>query len=86
MSGIFLWSSYFFSHLFVLAFFLGKQSGSAEIDTGISPAVKDSTKISMTKNGFNGRVETTLTAEKGACFKRNMTDVWKKFGFFKQKV
>ena len=40
----------------------------------------------MTKNVFDGRVETTLTAEKGACFKRNATDVRKKFGFFKQQA
>ena len=40
----------------------------------------------MTKNVFDGRVEATLTAEKGACFKRNTTDVWKKFGFFKQQA
>ena len=40
----------------------------------------------MTKNVFDGRVETTLTAEKGACFKTNTTDVCKNFGFFKQQV
>ena len=31
-------------------------------------------------------VETTLTAKKGACFKRSATDVCKNFGFFKQQV
>ena len=41
--------------------------------------VKESTKILMTKNVFDGRVETTLTAEKGACFKRNTGSLEKKF-------
>ena len=40
----------------------------------------------MIKNVFDGRVETTLTAEKGACFKTNTTDVCKNFGFFKQQA
>ena len=48
--------------------------------------VKDSTKILMTKNVFDGRVETTLTAEKGACFKRNTGSLEKNFSFFKQQT
>ena len=51
------------------------------MDIGVSQAVRDSSKISMTKNLFKGRVETTLTAEK-ASFKRNRTDVWKNYGCF----
>ena len=40
----------------------------------------------MTKNIFGeGRVETTLTAEKSISFKRNTTDVWQKYGHFKQQ-
>ena len=39
----------------------------------------------MTKNIFDGRVETALTAEKSTSFKRNTTDVWKSYGYFKQQ-
>ena len=39
----------------------------------------------MTKNFFgDGMVETTLVAEKSS-FKRNTTDLWPKFCFFKQQ-
>ena len=55
---------------FFLAFFQGNEATSTEIDTGISQAVRDSDKISMTKNTFEWRVGTTLTAEKAPCFKR----------------
>ena len=60
-------------------------SKSTEIDIGISQAVRDSSKISMTKNIFEGRVETTLTAEK-ASFKRNTTDVWENYRYFNQQT
>ena len=79
-SGTLLFLAFHFWH-----FFSGKQSGSA-VDMGISHAVKDSTKISMTKNVFDERVETTLTAEKVACFKCNTVDLWENFGFFKQQT
>ena len=59
-------------------------SKSTEIDIGISQAVRDSSKISMTKNIFEGRVETTLTTEK-ASFKRNTTDAWKNYSYFNQQ-
>ena len=56
-----------------------------EIDSSISRAVKDSNKISMVKNIFtNGRTETAVTAEKNS-FKRNTTDVWANYGFFKHQ-
>ena len=50
--------------------------------------VKDSIKISQTKNVFDGSAETTLTPtpEKGTCFKRNTVDVWKNFRFFKHQA
>ena len=39
----------------------------------------------MTKNIFSdNRIETTLSAEKNS-FKRNTTDIWKEFGYFKQQ-
>ena len=44
-------------------FFLGNEAKSPEIDNGISQAVRNSDKISMMKNIFGGRLETTLTAE-----------------------
>ena len=39
----------------------------------------------MTKNIFDGRVETTLTTEKATSFKRNTIDIWKNYGYFKQQ-
>ena len=41
-------------------FFLGNEAKSTEIDNGISQAVRNSDKISMMKNIFGGRLETTL--------------------------
>ena len=77
---------FWLSDLIFFSGILGKHSGSGEIDTGISSAVKGSTKLSMAKNVLDGRVETTITAEKEACFKRNTTDLWKKYVFFKQQA
>ena len=43
--------------------------------------------MSMTKSVFDGRMETTITAEKdSAGFKRNSTDLWPKYGYFKQQA
>ena len=39
----------------------------------------------MTKNIFDGAVESTLTVEKFISFNRNTTDVWKKYSYFKQQ-
>ena len=71
--------------LFSGTFFPGNEAKSTETDTGISQAVRDSSKISMTKNIFEGRVETTLTTEK-ASFMRNTTDVWKNYSYSNQKA
>ena len=58
-----------------------------QIDQGISAALKDSIILSMTNSVFNGRMETTITPEKGPHdFKRNSTDLWPSYGYFKQKV
>ena len=47
--------------------------------------VRDATKISMTKNIFeDGMIETAVTAEKCG-FKRNTTDVWPNYSFFKEQ-
>ena len=48
--------------------------------------MKDSTKLSITKSVFDGRVETAITAEKDpAAFKRNNTDLWSNYRYFKQQ-
>ena len=52
------------------------------IDSGISSAVRDS----MTKVLLDGRMETTITAEKDTGFKRNSTDLWPKDGFFRSQA
>ena len=58
-----------------------------QIDQRISAAAKDSTKLSMTKSIFDGRMETTITAEKDLnCFKRNRTYLWPSYGYFKQQA
>ena len=56
-----------FSSVFLL--FVGEQcSGSGNIDFAISHAIKDSTKLSITKKIHDGNVETSTTAEKGSSF------------------
>ena len=57
------------------------------IDSGISAAVNDSSKLSMTKSVFDSRMETTIVAEKDSGgFKRNSTDLWQNYGYFKQQA
>ena len=51
-----------------------------QIDSGISQAVRDANKISMTENIFeDGRIEAAVTAEKNG-FKRNATDALSNYG------
>ena len=59
-------SFWFLIWLFSSPFFSGNETKSTEIDTGISQAVRQSSKISMAKNILEGRVETTLTTEKAS--------------------
>ena len=57
-----------------------------EIDSGFSQALRGADKILMDKNIFgNERIETTETAEKTTGFKRNATDIWPSYGYFKQQ-
>ena len=49
---------------FFWLFLLGNEARPNKIDSEISQTVRNLDKISMTKNVFDGRVETTLTAEK----------------------
>ena len=67
---------------------LGKQQLPVfQINQGISAAVKDSAKLSMIKSVFDGQMETTITAEKDPDgFKRNSTDLWPSYGYFKQQA
>ena len=58
----------------------------SSIDSGISSAVKESSKLSITKTLFDGRVETTITAEKDTGCRRNSTDLWHKNSYFKAEV
>lgn len=55
------------------------------MDSGISQAVREANKISMTKNILgDNRIETTVMEEKTS-FKRNTTNIWKEYGYFKQQ-
>ena len=66
-----------------LGLFLINQQVHTQIDRGISQVVKDTNKISMTKNIFvDNRIE--ITVEKTS-FKRNTVDVWPNYGYFKQQ-
>ena len=55
------------------------------IDSRISNAVQQSSKLSMTKVLKNGRMETTVSAEREPQ-KENSTDLWKKNVFFSSQV
>ena len=71
----------------IIIFLLGSSVRvSSAIDSGISSAVRDSSKLSMAKIINDGTMETTLTAEKDTVFKRNSTDVWLKNVFFRLQV
>ena len=69
----------------MVLFLTTQQAPSTQIDSGISQAIRDSNKISMSKNIFSdNKVETTITAEKTS-FKRNTVEVWPDYGYFKQQ-
>lgn len=53
---------------------------SSSIDSGISSAVKESSKLAMTKTMCDGTIETTITTEKETGFTRNRTDLLAKNG------
>ena len=67
-----IWNILFVENLspaFLFAVFVGEQhSRSGSVDYAISHAVKDSTKLSMTRKFHDGNVETSITAEKGSSF------------------
>ena len=87
LSGKFsgVWCFLIFGLIFFLGPFLENQQAFAQIDNGISQAIKNANKISMSKNIFgDNRVETTVTAKKTS-FKRNTVDVWPSLGYFNQQ-
>ena len=55
------------------------------IDSGISNAVQQSSKLPMTKVLENGRMETTISAKREPQIK-NSTNLWMKNGFFSSQV
>ena len=66
-------------------YFIGAPVSVSAIDSVISSAVRDSSKLSLTKVLHDGRMETTITAEKDN-EKRNSTDLWSKNGYSSSKV
>ena len=66
-------------------FLIGAPVSVSAIDSRISSAVRDSSKLSMTKVLHDGRMETTITAEKDNG-KRNSTELWNKNGYFSSQV
>lgn len=68
-----------FSDQIFWLFFLGNEVKSTKTDNGISQALRNSAKISVTKNIFDGSVEINITAERSTSFKQNTTNIWKNF-------
>ena len=76
----FMFLLYFLVIVFFGYFFIVGMNAPRQIDSGISQAVRDANKISMTENIFeDGRIETAVTAEKNG-FKRNATDALSNYG------
>lgn len=73
------------SDIFLVLFLAMQRTSSTEIGSGISQTIRDSNKISMTKNIFSdNRVVTEITAERTS-FKRDTIDIWPEYGYFKQQ-
>ena len=68
-----------FSDQIFWLFFLGNEAKSTKTDNGISQALRNSAKISVTKNIFGGSVEINITAERSTSFKQNTINIWKNF-------
>ena len=75
-----------FGLIFFWGHFLENLQASTQIGSGISQAIRNANKISMSKNIFgDSRVGTTVTAEKTS-FNRNTVDVWLSYGYFQQQA
>ena len=73
------------SDIFLVILLVNQQKAPTQIDNGISQAIKEANKISMSKNIFgDNRIKTFLTAEKTS-IKRNTVDIWPNYGYFKQQ-
>ena len=73
------------SDIFLVLLLVNQQKAPTQIDNGISQAIKEANKISMSKNIFgDNRIKTFLTAEKTS-IKRNTVDIWPNYGYFKQQ-
>ena len=73
------------SDIFLVLLLVNQQKAPTQIDNGISQAIKEVNKISMSKNIFgDNRIKTFLTAEKTS-IKRNTVDIWPNYGYFKQQ-
>ena len=67
------------SDIFLALVLVNQQAPSQQIGNGISQAIRDANKISVSKNIFgDNTVETS--------FKRNTVDIWPNYGYFKQQV
>ena len=82
----FMFLLYFLLIVFFGYFFIVGKNAPTQIDSGISQAVRDANKIFMTKNIFeDGIIETAAVTAERCGFKRNTTDFWPNYGFFKQQ-
>ena len=64
--------------------FLENLRVSIQIHNGISQAIRNANKISMSKNIFSDNRVETVTAEKTS-FKRNTIDLWPSYGYSQQQ-
>ena len=73
------------SDIFLVLLLVNQQKAPTQIDNGISQAIKEANKISMSKNNFgDNRIKTFVTAEKTS-IKRNTVDISPNYGYFKQQ-
>ena len=73
------------SDIFLVLLLVNQQKAPTQIDNGISQAIKEANKISMSKNIFgDNRIKNFVTAEKTS-IKRNTVDISPNYGYFKQQ-
>lgn len=84
---VFVFCVIWFEFIFLAFFFGEKKVGSDRKDVEISRAVKGSTKLSMAKKVFDGKVATSIIAGKGSGFNNNgkIRNLWKRHGCFQQQ-
>ena len=76
------------THFFCLCLSVGevsREKNCSSISMSFSAAIKDSSKLTMTKSYDMGHLtEASITAEKKSGVKRSRTDIWRYDGFFKK--